>query len=174
MEVMKLLEYLQDIIESSHAVPMTGKIMVSKKEVIEVIEKIINYLPDEFKKAQWVYEEKERILNDALAKADTINKQKLESVQKQIENHDVVREAENKANKIIANAQRDAKTIRLGARDYADDVLTQLEKQIDMKGTSMVQNIREEITVFVDNLEKNVSLTSDSIRENVKELRNMK
>lgn len=174
MEVMKLLEYLQDIIETSHSLPMTGKIMVNKSEITDVVEKIINYLPDEFKKAQWVYEEKERILSDALSKADSIHKEKLESIQKQIENHDIVKEAEMKANKIIASAQKDAKTIRLGARDYAEDVLSQLEKQIDMKGASMVQKVNEEITVFVDNLQKDVTFTSDSIRENVKELKNMK
>ena len=58
MNVIELLEYLQEIVENSPKVPMTGKAMIDKKEIIEVIDQIINYLPDEFKKAQWVMNEK--------------------------------------------------------------------------------------------------------------------
>ena len=46
------------MVESSPKVPMTGKIIIDKKEFIEVIDQIINYLPDQFKKAQWVMNEK--------------------------------------------------------------------------------------------------------------------
>lgn len=51
MEIMKLLEYLQEIIETSHNLPVVGKIVVQKKEILDIIEQIIEYLPDEFKKS---------------------------------------------------------------------------------------------------------------------------
>ena len=60
--VLDLLEYIQDTITRAKSVPMSGKIMVDKKEMTEAIEQVINYLPDEFKKAKWVSIEKNRIL----------------------------------------------------------------------------------------------------------------
>ena len=49
LEVVQLLEYLQEIINNAAKVPMSGKIMISKKEIMEVTEEIINLLPEEFR-----------------------------------------------------------------------------------------------------------------------------
>ena len=62
VNIVELLEYLQDLIENSPKVPISGKTMVDRKEVLDVIDQVINYLPDQFKKAQWVMNERERIL----------------------------------------------------------------------------------------------------------------
>ncbi|QAT40161.1 ATPase [Clostridium sp. JN-9] len=172
MDIIKLLEYLQEIIETSSKVPITGKAMVDKKEVLEVIDKIINNLPDEFKKAQWVYEEKERILSEAVAQSDEIKNQNMELLKKQIENHDITREAEAKAQQIISSAQRDAKAMRLGARDYADEVLSELDREINSRGNILIGNIKKEAEDFFQQLESKITNSSGEIRENIKELRN--
>ncbi len=174
MDVIKLLEYIQDIVETSSGLPFTGKVMVDKKEILDTVEKIITCLPDEFKKAQWVVEEKERILNDAMLQAETLKKENVDIIKKQVDNHDFTREAKVMAEEIIASAQRDAKAMRLGARDYADEVLTQLEKEIDARGNEMVHGLAQEVENFISVLEKGVSNTASTIRNNIKELRNMK
>jgi vacuolar-type H+-ATPase subunit H len=174
MEVIKLLEYLQEIFETSSKVPVTGKILVDKKEVMNIVDQIINYLPDEFKKAQWVVEEKQRILGEAVEEATTIKKESLNMLKKQIENHDVTREAKVRAEEVIASAQRDAKSMRLGARDYADEVLCQLEKEINDKGQNMIINVKKQLEEFIVSLSDEVTTDLDTIRQNIKELRGMK
>lgn len=174
MDVIKLLEYLQDIIETSSKIPVTGKAIVDKNELLEVIEQIINYLPDEFKKAQWVYEEKERILGDALKEADTIKKENMDLLRRQIESHDITKEATIRAEEIISNAQRDAKAIRLGARDYADEILSQLDSEINNQFENMMSKIKSEMESFVLNMNSEINITTNTIRNNIKELRNMK
>lgn len=174
MNVMNLLEYLQEIVDSSSKIPMTGKIVLDRKEVEDTIEQIINFLPDEFKKAQWVYEEKERILSDALSQAESIKKENIDLIQKKIDNHNIVQEATVKAEEILSIATRDAKSMRLSARDYADEILCQLEKQIDEKGKMMVAQMSEDMQDFLNRIQDNVSHTTGTIRENVKELRNIK
>ena len=54
VDVIKLLEYLQETIESASSIPLTGKVTINKKESLEVIDRVINCLPDEFKKAKWI------------------------------------------------------------------------------------------------------------------------
>jgi vacuolar-type H+-ATPase subunit H len=174
MEVIKLLEYLQEIFETSSKVPVTGKILVDKKEVMSIVDQILNYLPDEFKKAQWVVEEKERILGEAIDEASTMKKESIDMLKKQIENHDITKEAKVRAEEVIASAQRDAKSMRLGARDYADEILCQLEKEISEKGQAMVVNVKKQLEHFVVSLSEEVTTDLDTIRENIKELRGMK
>ena len=174
MNVMNLLEYLQEIVDSASKIPMTGKIVLDKKEVEDTIEQIINFLPDEFKKAQWVYEEKERILSDAMNQAESLKKENIDLIQKKIDNHNIVQEATVKAEEILALATRDAKAMRLGARDYADEILCQLEKQMEEKGKAMVAQMSEDMQEFLNHIQDNVSHTTGTIRDNVKELRNIK
>ena len=174
MNVIQLLEYLQEIIESGPKVPITGKIMIDKKEALDIIDQIVNYLPDEFKKAQWVLGEKERILEEANKQYDSVKRETIEMLQKQVENHDITNEAKVKAQEIIAVAQRDAKAIRLGARDYADEILCQLDKQIEAKGEAMVLAVKANLDKFIESTVEDMKSTSETIRDNIKELRNMR
>jgi Cell division initiation protein len=174
MDIIQLLEYMQEIVETSPKVPITGKVMIDKKEVLEIIDQVINYLPDEFKKAQWVLGEKERILTEANKQYEAVKKETMEMLRKQVENHDIAREAKIMAQEIIASAQRDAKAIRLGARDYADEILCQLDKEVESKCDAMVQSFQSTLDNFVQSLGDDLKSTTGTIRGNIKELRNMK
>lgn len=174
MDVIKLLEYLREIVETSAKVPMTGKVMLDKKETLEIIEKIIAYLPDELKKAQWIVEEKERILSEAIQESENLKKENLILLKRQVENHDITKEANSRGEEIIALAQRNAKAIRLGARDYAGEILNQLDGEIADKSNQLIISLKNEMQQFLTDLESNVDLRTESIRENIKELRDMK
>ncbi|SHE60559.1 ATPase [Clostridium fallax] len=174
VNVIELLEYLQDIIEGASKVPITGKVVVDKKEILEVIDQVINYLPEELKKAQWIMNEKDRILGEAQKEYEVYKEQTKDLVKKQVDNHDIVKEAEIKAQEIITLAQRDAKLMRLGARDYADEVVSQLEKQVELKTAELLDQVKTNVENFAENLTKDLNTTSTSIRENIQELRKMK
>lgn len=172
--IIGLLEYLADLIEQGKKVPITGKVVVDKGELIEVIDEILNHLPDEFKKAQWVVNEKNRIISEAKKEHETMKEQTAEMMQKQVENHNIVKEAQLKAQEIVSLAQREAKEIRLNARDYADEILTQLEKEMEEVSATMVESIKTDVESITSKLYDDINKTSSSIRNNVKELRNMK
>jgi cell division septum initiation protein DivIVA len=174
VNVIELLEYLQDIVESAAKVPITGKVVIDKKEVLEVVDQVINYLPDEFKKAQWVMTERERILGEAQKEYEAVKKQTMDLLKKQVENHDIVKEANLRAQEIIASAQREAKAIRIGARDYADEILSQLEKEIDVKTNEILTVIKNNVEALATNMNNDMAKASTTIRENIKELRSIK
>jgi hypothetical protein len=174
MDVVQLLEYLHEIVDGSPKVPITGKVVLDKREVLDIIDQIVNYLPDEFKKAQWVLSEKERILGEANTQYEAVKKETMDMMRKQVENHDITKEAKIIAQEIIASSQRDAKAIRLGARDYADEILCQLEKEIQEKSEAFILEAKSKFDAYVENLVHDVKNTSVTIRENIKELRNMK
>ena len=174
MDVIKLLEYLQEIIDTSAKVPLSKKVMVNKNEISEILDRIINCLPSELKKAQWIIEEKERILTEAVQEADDIKKQNLSLLRRQIENHDITKEANIRAEEIISSAQKNARAIRIGARDYADEMLNQLDSEISRQGSEMVTSLKLEFQEFLDGLEGSINLNTESIKDNIKQLRDMK
>ena len=141
---------------------------------MDIIDQIINHLPDEFKKSQWICDEKERILVDAKKQAKIFEEETIDKIRRRVEKQDLVKEAQTRAEEIIASAQRDAKIMRLGAKDYADEILSQLDKEIELKGQQMLHKIKSDVQTFLISLQEEVTDTTTSIRENVKELRSMK
>ena len=84
VNIIELLEYLQDVVDNSPKVPMSGKVMLDKREILEVVDQIINYLPDQLKKAEWIMNEKERILNEAKKEYDSVKKETANMMRKNI------------------------------------------------------------------------------------------
>lgn len=173
VNIIELLEYLQDLVENSPKVPMSNKVMVDKKEMIEVIDQIINYMPDQFKKAEWVMSERDRILNEAKKEYDSVRKETMTMMRQNIENHDIVKEAKLRGEEIIASAQRDAKAIRLGSRDYSDEILTQLDSEIEEQKVKLIKRLQESFEVVAKEIDDNLTSTGSVIKENIKELRSM-
>lgn len=173
LNVIELLEYLQDMVENSAKMPITGKVMIDKKEFNEVIEQIINYLPDQFKKAQWVVSEKDRILSDAQKEYESVKKETIEMMKQNIENHDIVKEAKIRANEIIALAQRDSKAIRIGSREYSTEILTQLDREIENKKNELIKSMQESFEKIAKEIDENLNGASQTIKENIAELRSM-
>lgn len=171
--IIELLEYLEDIIETAPKVPITGKSVIDKKEFLEVIDQIINSLPDQLKKAQWVMNEKDRILKDAQKEYDNVKKDTLEIMKRNVENHELVKEARVRADEIIALAQRDSKAIRLGSREYSTEILAALDKEIEEKRDFLIQSMQKSFEMVAKEIDKNMSETGDRIKENISELRGM-
>lgn len=173
VNIVELLEYLQDIVERAPKVPITGKSMVDKKEFNEVIEQIVNYLPDQFKKAQWVMSEKDRILGDAQKEYENIKKETVEMMKHNVENHDIVKEAKLRATEIVALAQRDAKAIRIGSREYANEILSELDKELEKKRMELIQSMQSSFELVAKEIDVSMSDASTTIKENISELRSM-
>ena len=173
VNIVELLEYLQDIVERAPKVPITGKSMVDKKEFNEVIEQIVNYLPDQFKKAQWVMSEKDRILGDAQKEYENIKKETVEMMKHNVENHDIVKEAKLRATEIVALAQRDAKAIRIGSREYANEILSELDRELEKKRVELIQSMQGSFELVAKEIDVSMSDASTTIKENISELRSM-
>lgn len=70
MDTRKLLEELENVIDSATEVPFSNKKMVDKDEIERLIDAINQSLPNELESARRIVADKERILLDAEKKAD--------------------------------------------------------------------------------------------------------
>lgn len=130
MSVLKFLEELEDIVENGSSIPFAQKVLVDKKEILEIIKDIRLHLPDEVKQAQWIKEERQRILVEAQQEAETILEEANTHILAMIDQNEITRLAKNQAEEIIAQAQSGAKEMRLGAKEYVDTLLESTEKKL--------------------------------------------
>ncbi|MFZ5966333.1 MAG: ATPase [Bacillota bacterium] len=143
MNVMRLLDELEDIIENSSSIPFAGKALVDRSEILDMIREIRIQLPDEVKQAQWIKEERQRILIEAQKEAETIIKDAKVHIEEMVEKDEITRLAQKRAEEIIGQAQVNAKEIRIGARQYADDLLDGIETEMSKLVETVRQNRKE-------------------------------
>lgn len=144
MEILAILETLEDVIEKSVGLPFSGKCMVDREEVLEIIKEMRLKLPDDIKQAKWVKEERQRILLEAQKEANSIIKDAENKISSLVDEHEITKKAYEQSNDIISNAQKNAKEIRLGTREYADSVLTRVE-EILQETVEVIRVNREEL-----------------------------
>ena len=144
MEIFTLLENLEEIIESGTKVPLSTKVMVDKEELNEILEEIRMKLPDELKQAKWVKEERQRIIMDAQKEADQIVKETETKIISLVDDHEITRQALAQKEEIIESADKVAREITTGTREYADALLERLE-EILREALNVVHDNRKEL-----------------------------
>lgn len=128
MEILAVLETLEDLVEKSVSVPFSGKCLVDKEEILEIIKEVRLKLPDDIKQAKWVKEERQRILMEAQKEANNLVKDAESKISSLVDEHEITKKAYEQANEIISGAQKNAREIRLGTKEYADSVLNKVEE----------------------------------------------
>ncbi len=174
IEMIGLIEVLHEIVEDGSKMPFGKKVMVDKKEIIHILEEITKVIPDDLRTAQWVLSEKDRILTEAKTEYDRTKAEVDQMMTEKVNNHDIVKEANIKAQEILNKAQTEAKMVTFSARDYADSLLTDLDHDIKEKNQEMMMNFKNLFEGFVQEYNKSFNGTSQIINDNIKELREMK
>ncbi len=130
MDIEQLIDALEEKIESCTTIPIWGRGIIDKDELLDMISDIRMKYPDEMKQAKWVKEERARIISDAQKEAASIVKAAEEKIAAMVNEHDITQQAYEKANQIVDSAQQNAHDIRIGANQYADDLLRALEEEL--------------------------------------------
>ncbi|MDU4642149.1 MAG: ATPase [Negativicoccus massiliensis] len=133
MDTRKLLEELDYVVMNGREVPLTNKRLVDQDEVARIIDAINSSLPNELENAKRIVADKERVMMDAQKQAETIIAQAKDYIAKITEESELVKNAQERANEIIANANQTADTMQQNALEYATDVLKYVE--VNMEGT---------------------------------------
>lgn len=144
MKVLQLIDELEDVVENSSSIPFAGKTLVDKGEVLELIKEIRIHIPDEVKQAQWIKEERQRILIEAQKEADSMLNDVKVHIEQMIEKDEITKKAQKRAEEIIGQAQANAKDIRIGARQYADELLGGIEQKLEVLVKTIKSN-RDEL-----------------------------
>jgi cell division septum initiation protein DivIVA len=127
MDIMALIDRIEEITDSAKGVPFSNNKMVDPDKVYEIIDEVRAQYPDELKQARWIVKERQEMLEEAEKEANRILEEARDRAQALANETEVVRLAEAQAADILDKARTQEREIRLGAEDYADEMLANLE-----------------------------------------------
>ena len=138
----QIIEEIEEYVDSCKFQPLsTTKIIVNKDQMDELLRELRMKTPDEIKRYQKIISNKDAILADAQSKADAIIADAKTQAQQMVTESEVMQQAYAQANEVVMiatkqaqeildNATNDANNIRMGAMQYTDDILKNLESTI--------------------------------------------
>lgn len=127
MDVLELIDKLDDLIHNARAVPLTDQVRIDREAIYELLDEMRSTIPEEVKQARWIVKERQEMLAEAKREADRIVNEAREHAAREVSQQEIVRKAEREAESVIEDARMREREVRLGAEDYADEVLGTLE-----------------------------------------------
>ena len=144
MDVLALIDKLDDLVHNARAVPLTDQVRIDREAVYELLDQMRSTIPEEIKQARWIVKERQEMLAEAKREADRIVSEAKDKAERQASQQEVVKLAEKQASDLLDDARMREREVRLGAEDYADEVLGTLEVNLE-KFTAAVRRGREHL-----------------------------
>jgi cell division septum initiation protein DivIVA len=144
MDVLVLIEKLDDVIHDARSVAFSGDVKVNKEEMYDLLDQMRATIPEEIKQARWIVKERQEMLAEAKREAERIVAEAKDKQAQLVSQEEVVKQAERLAEDIVEEARAREREIRLGAEDYADEILSTLEVNLQ-KFIGAVQRGRDKL-----------------------------
>lgn len=122
-----ILLRLREIIEAARPVPLSASAMISKEEVLDLLDDAIARLPEELRAARWLLKEREDFLVRTQREADEIVAQARARAEQMVQRTEVVKAAEQRAYQVLDAAETDARRLRHEVEDFCDQKLASFE-----------------------------------------------
>lgn len=122
-----VLDALESLIHAARAMPMSSSVLLSRAEVLELVEQARAALPHDLARASEVVAGADRVLADAHTRAEQVLAGARDRAVELVSREHVVLEAERRAAEIVAEAERTAAGLRHDADDYCDRRLADFE-----------------------------------------------
>lgn len=166
MKVLELLDEIEEIVDTSTSFPLTGKIMVDAEEILEIVKEIRVELPDEIQQAQWIKDERQRILEEAKKEYETVITDAKRQAEVLIENDDIVVKSKMRADEIMRIAEENCKQLKLNTFDYIDSILFNFQDKMDQLNATYFADMFNKM----ENTFQSVNATLSSNRSEIKDL----
>ena len=142
MNVNELLDTIEDALEESANVPLSGgKRIVNVEQIRDYLDEIRQNLPVELRQAQSIVSDRAQLIESANAQAQAIVKKAEERARILVSDAEIVKAAQQRAAEITAAAQSESRTLRQTVTDYCDNMLETTEEAM-VENAAQVKNVR--------------------------------
>ena len=142
MNVNELLDTIEDALEESASVPLSGgKRIVDVEQIRDYLDEVRAALPGELRQAQQIVNDRAQIGDSANAQAQAIVKKAEERARILVSDAEIVKAAQQRASEITSAAQTEARTLRQTVTDYCENMLRTTEDTM-VENAAQVKNIR--------------------------------
>ena len=142
MNVNELLDTIEDTLEESAGMPLSGgKRIVDVEQIRDYLDEIRQNLPVELRQAQSIVSDRAQLIESANAQAQAIVKKAEERARVLVSEAKIVKAAQQRAGEIVSAAQAEARTVRQTVTDYCDNMLKTTEETM-AENAAQVKNVR--------------------------------
>lgn len=157
IRVMTLLDDLEEILSNASKVPFSEKAIVDSDEIKSIVDDIRLSMPKDIQQARWVKDEQDRILNEARSEYDKV----IVAAKKQADylvEHDVIKkEAEKRADALLAEAENHSRYIKLRSYEYVDKLLYDMQNDISKVAAEYIQPMNDYFTSMLGEMNNKVN-----------------
>ena len=132
------------ILAGAKSMPLSSSIIISREEVTGLLRTALDRLPDELRQARWLLREREEFLAERTREAETLMEQVRAQAERMVQRTEIVRQANSVAQRILDDANDEARTMRHEAEDFCDQKLAGMEIVLD-RLTRTVQSGRAKL-----------------------------
>ena len=145
MKVEEILVAMEDLLEDAWTLPMSGgKRVVSTGELLELITDLRASLPEEIRRGNEILAKKDRIILQGRDEAELTLKAARAKADKLVSEEAVYREAQEKAQEIIATAQKSARELKNATVEYCETILARTAESLS-KSNLAIEETRKSI-----------------------------
>jgi vacuolar-type H+-ATPase subunit H len=131
MDILQLIDRLEELFNNSRPIPLTHSVIVDEDKFLDIIDQMRISIPEEVKKAQQVFSQKDRIMAQAQEEANRTLQLAREKAETMVDKEQMVQDAQRRAGQIVDQARMDAENIKSGADEYALDSLMALQSEME-------------------------------------------
>lgn len=130
IDILHLVDRLETLVEHGRHIPLTSSVIVDEGTFLDIIDQMRISIPEEIKQAKRTEQERDKALAEAQAEGALIIAKAREDAARLVAEHELRRQAQQRADRILEEAERQAQAIRQGGNDYAADVLIHLAEEL--------------------------------------------
>ncbi len=130
MDALELLDELEDIIDKGASVPFSGRCILERDELLDILQELKLKLPEDLKQAKWIKEERQRILQEAQAEANEIVATMEKKAVSMVDENEITKKAIAQGQQIVERALAEKAQIVESAYNYSDNLLETVEKVV--------------------------------------------
>jgi hypothetical protein len=131
MDILQLVDRLEELFNQSRPIWLTHSVIVDEDKFLDIVDQMRIAIPEEVKKAQQLYAQKDRILAQAQEEANRTLELARQKAAELVEKEALVVDAQRRAAQIIDQSKAEADDIKLGADQYSHDTLASLVAELE-------------------------------------------
>lgn len=126
-----LLRRAVDVVVGAKTMPLSSSILLSRDEVLDLLEGALEALPDELKRARWVLADLDAMTEQRRREADALLEEVKAEAARLVSRTEIARQARGHAERVVADAEERGRQIVHEAEDFCDQRLAQMEIVLD-------------------------------------------
>lgn len=126
-----LIRRAHEVVASAKTMPLSASVLISRDEVLALLAAALDRLPADLQHARWLLRERDEFLAERARDADALMEEVRARAEHMVSRTEIIRQANQVAQRILDEANEDARRMRHEAEDYCDQRLAGMEIVLD-------------------------------------------